>query len=511
MDQAPTMQTKKESKQQDRFKRSVKPHLLQNSLAELGRILSTILTALAVGLLGLVLIWAVTKIGETIISSSQHIAHVAEDFLGGTPIASSTTSLPLLFTTEEFTSTSTVVVRATLLNYPRATYRVYWQVDDGDRNELRTEQPIDQPGLAYKEATINLADWDWQADGRYHFRYTAIDQASSTLATRDLLLFHNDDLALPAWQISVDASDPHPSSPASVQPVTTPNPLLGAALYVEPDTAVSRVATDIFTKEPKQAALLHKIAEQPRAIWIGSWLPEPEERVGQVVEQAAALGTIPVLVAYQVPSFSCAELAANPQTVRANYLAWINSFARGIGTRPAVVILEPDALAGRDCLYKQTKSDSLLRQAVLVLTKNPQTLVYIDAGHPTWVSASEMAERLKRSGIEQAAGFSLNVSNFINTATTRTYGEEISILTGGAHFVIDTSRNGNGATANYEWCNPRGRALGPVPQIPTAPGPLDALLWIKQPGESDGTCNGGPAAGSFWLEYALELVRNANG
>ncbi len=28
-------------------------------------------------------------------------------------------------------------------------------------------------------------------------------------------------------------------------------------------------------------------------------------------------------------------------------------------------------------------------------------------------------------------------------------------------------------------------------------------------GESDGTCNGGPAAGTFWDAYAIGLVRGA--
>jgi len=38
---------------------------------------------------------------------------------------------------------------------------------------------------------------------------------------------------------------------------------------------------------------------------------------------------------------------------------------------------------------------------------------------------------------------------------------------------------------------------------------LDALLWVKLPGESDGSCNGGPPAGRWWQEIALELARNA--
>ncbi|MGL1937407.1 MAG: glycoside hydrolase family 6 protein, partial [Fibrobacterales bacterium] len=61
--------------------------------------------------------------------------------------------------------------------------------------------------------------------------------------------------------------------------------------------------------------------------------------------------------------------------------------------------------------------------------------------------------------------------------------------------------------SNGEWCNPRGRALGENPRA-IFEGALDGYLWVKRPGESDGTCNSGPTAGHWWLEYALELARN---
>ena len=37
----------------------------------------------------------------------------------------------------------------------------------------------------------------------------------------------------------------------------------------------------------------------------------------------------------------------------------------------------------------------------------------------------------------------------------------------------------------------------------------DALYWIKAPGESDGSCNGGPTAGVWWPQYALGLAQRA--
>ena len=42
-----------------------------------------------------------------------------------------------------------------------------------------------------------------------------------------------------------------------------------------------------------------------------------------------------------------------------------------------------------------------------------------------------------------------------------------------------------------------------------AVGAIAPFLWIKRPGESDGPCHGGPAAGTWWPEYALGLAQRA--
>ena len=74
--------------------------------------------------------------------------------------------------------------------------------------------------------------------------------------------------------------------------------------------------------------------------------------------------------------------------------------------------------------------------------------------------------------------------------------------------MIDTSRNGRGPAGT--WCNPKRRGLGARPTTETSNPRVDALLWIKVPGESDGTCNGGPPAGHWWPGYALGLARRAS-
>lgn len=99
-------------------------------------------------------------------------------------------------------------------------------------------------------------------------------------------------------------------------------------------------------------------------------------------------------------------------------------------------------------------------------------------------------------------------------------------------FVVDTSRNGQGPWApdpsypdGQDWCNPPDRGLGLAPTTDTGADLVDAFLWIKIPGESDGECTRGlgqggetvdpewgivdPGAGAWFPEMALDLAENA--
>lgn len=190
---------------------------------------------------------------------------------------------------------------------------------------------------------------------------------------------------------------------------------------------------------------------------------------------------------------------------------WIQEFASGIGTESAVVILEPDALTVTTCLSDVQIAErmALLSFAVEMFESKPDVDVYIDVGHSQVLPADEAASLLKRAGIFRATGFSLNVSNFQPLDDLVPYGLELSEAIGrdgGTHFVIDTSRNGVGAwdtNSPETWCNPPGRAVGVSPTTETADPLIDAYLWIKRPGESDGECRDGPAAGDWYPEYDL--------
>jgi endoglucanase len=300
------------------------------------------------------------------------------------------------------------------------------------------------------------------------------------------------------------------ASPLLAGPAVS-NPLSGAQWYVDPSSNAKRTADSWRSSRPADATQMDKIAGNPQADWFGGWSGDVLSAVDGRVSTVAAAGAVPVLVAYNIPNRDCSGgYSAGGASDGAAYRDWIRRFALGIGTRRAVVILEPDALAqlGQcgDPAQQQARLD-MLWDAVQVLKGNAATSVYIDAGHSKWLAADVAAARLSAAGVAQADGFSLNVSNFNPTANEVAYGKAVAAKVGGKHFVVDTSRNGLGPSTT--WCNPSGEALGASPTAATGDVAVDGYLWVKRPGESDGTCNGGPNAGTFWTDYALGLAQRA--
>jgi endoglucanase len=418
----------------------------------------------------------------------------------------------------------------------------------------------------------------------------------------------------------------------------TPTLAAGGGFYVPPpDKGAVNQIKDLVKKgsasDLRNAALLTAMVSEGHAVWFTGGTPSAvREQVKKTMSLASAQGTVPVLVAYNLPYRDCGQYSAGGARSAADYAAWIDGFASGIGNGTAVVILEPDSLGlipgTSNCTVvgpENTPADRYgeLNGAVNRLEQQPNVSVYLDATHSGWLNVGDAATRLVAAGVKNAEGFFLNVSNYQYTSNEVMYGTWISQCiaygnysgcpnqywvggpannwgvdwTGGfsgalspygvwsdsnpdqalntaginwryaspdasprmpagtTHFVIDTSRNGQGpwnfaadseglfrtyegfaadgdaladgytsAAAAQDWCNPPGRGLGIPPTTITASTLVDAYLWIKVPGESDGSCArpaGGttdaewgnivdPAAGQWFPQQALELAQLAN-
>lgn len=325
-------------------------------------------------------------------------------------------------------------------------------------------------------------------------------------------------MTVPSGVLSVMAQSPPAATgiPAGSKATILTND--NVQFFIDPNSNARRQAKAWRATRPDDAAAMMTIADRPQADWFGGWVPDIREDVDARVTEITKAGAVPVLVAYDLPYRDCGQYSAGGQNDPEGYQAWIQGFAEGIGDRPAVVILEPDGLPLTDCLDDRQRAErfALIAFAVETFEARPTTDVYIDAGHSAWLPPEEAAQRLMLAGIGRATGFSLNVSNFQRTDDLIAYGKTVVEAIGaedGTHFVIDTSRNGNGpweADDPETWCNPPGRALGETPTVETADPLVDAYLWIKRPGESDGSCRGAPVAGEWFPEYALELIRNAS-
>ncbi|MFI5958341.1 glycoside hydrolase family 6 protein [Cryptosporangium sp. NPDC051539] len=305
---------------------------------------------------------------------------------------------------------------------------------------------------------------------------------------------------------------------AKVPPISQPaDP--NDPFYLVPGGAPERQrATWIAEGRKDDAELMKKIASQPVATWFADDGPDLASKAKTLVESAVKAGRTPVLVAYDLPNRDCgASGASGGAPDAAAYRAFIAKLAAATRNTGAYLILEPDSVVHTidGCLTAAQAQErfTLLTDAVRTLKANPKLKVYLDAGNAAWMPADRMTQVLYASGLERADGFALNVGNFQTTEASIAYGAKISAQSAGKHFVIDTSRNGAGAppeSDDLRWCNPPGRALGSPPSTKTGNPLVDAYLWVKQPGISDGACrDGAPEAGQLWPEYALELAANA--
>ncbi|MET7452528.1 glycoside hydrolase family 6 protein [Streptomyces sp. NPDC005574] len=293
----------------------------------------------------------------------------------------------------------------------------------------------------------------------------------------------------------------------------TQQPKEADPFWVNPDgNAARQVAAYAKAGRDRDAERIRRIAEQPTGEWIGAENPEREAR--GFTEAADRVGRTALLVLYNIPHRDCGQYSRGGAADGDAYRAWIDGVAAGVGDRPVTVVLEPDAVLHLvdGCTPDRFDEEryALLKDAVTRLKALKNAKVYLDAGNAGWGHPDQIFGPLRRAGLDAADGFAVNVSNFYSTEESLAYGRELSAKVGGKHFVVDTSRNGNGpytgGDPDERWCNPPGRALGETPTTRTADPLADAYLWVKRPGESDGTCKGGPKAGDWWPAYARALA-----
>jgi endoglucanase len=316
-----------------------------------------------------------------------------------------------------------------------------------------------------------------------------------------------------------------------------PNPLVGLQWFVDKTWAPQYVQYGKYKRRGQagKAALLGKIALQPQFKWFGRWNENDKggtygaarNYVERVAEEQP--GSVPQIVVMRHQGKACHKrYTAGGEAEDARTRRWYDQFAAGIGDARVVIGFEPDSLGTIDCLaFSRRKARlDLLRYGVDVFSKLPNATVYIEAGASDWEPAARTAKQLNYLGIHKVRGFMLNVTHKDWTAANVKHGAELSRLTGGKHFIVNTSENGRGPV-HYRrwisrkdpkvwrrvniWCHAQKRGLGPAPTTSTLRSDIvDAYLYVNRPGYSAGSCNGGPLPiGSWWANRALDLARHS--
>ena len=293
-------------------------------------------------------------------------------------------------------------------------------------------------------------------------------------------------------------------------------------LSARPPAVDTRIVTPDESKAAKAAAQEQSgspeadaaawLAAQPTTYWLTPEIDPVDEvwdRIAHLAAEARDQDATVSIAVYGLPDRDCGNHSAgglDPDAYR-EWTARIGDALRNASDVRKIVVLEPDSIALAPSCGSLEDRAGYLRTAVDNI-RGVDTWIYLDGGHSAWHPVTEMADLLRSTGLMgDVRGVALNVSNYQDTANEFAYAHQLSDLLGGTHAIIDTSRNGAGP-AGSEWCNPAGRLVGAASGA-YGDGVVDTTLWIKPPGESEGECNGGPVAGKWWPDAAVELTRES--
>ncbi|MFE3752694.1 glycoside hydrolase family 6 protein [Nocardia tengchongensis] len=265
--------------------------------------------------------------------------------------------------------------------------------------------------------------------------------------------------------------------------------------------------------DPRVRANLERLIRTPVAEWLPRDLDITAGTVRQDIARARAAGSIPMFVAYGIPGRDLHGESGGGQAGGDAYRQWIAGVSDEIGGNPAIVVLEPDALAHAT---EMSDADRAARLSLLgfayarLLQNNPQTAVYLDVGNSTWVDPARVADMLRTvSPGKPVAGISLNVANRRPDDEIRSYATRIEQAYGHQLFVmIDSSVNGAPNTADLlDWCNPQGQRVGTLPSTRFDRDIMVEHAFIKTPGQSDGRCGtSAEPAGEFDRQLLLDQL-----
>ncbi|TFK64764.1 cellobiohydrolase [Pluteus cervinus] len=367
--------------------------------------------------------------------------------------------------------------------------------------------------------------------------------------------------------------------PRAAETTTDVNPFLGKEFYANKGYAkkleetISRFQNAGDTVNAARARSIQKVGTFS---WISSTADiasiKPLIREANLHSLLAWKSQVVQLAVYNLPERDCAakasagELSLDDDGLN-KYKAFIDKVAHELSSLEALpltfaIILEPDSLGNvvtNLSVEKCAKAAPAYKEGISYAIKKLQQKnvhLYLDAAHGGWLgwdgnlapTAELFAEVLKGAGPgARVRGVATNVSNYnqYNATVREPYTEwnnawdelhyaqvlapHLTAAGYPAHFIIDQGRSGQAGLRSEwgAWCNLKGAGYGIRPTTETNEPVVDAIVWVKPGGESDGTsdptaarfdevCAGpaahipAPEAGSWFSDYVVELVQKAD-
>ena len=331
---------------------------------------------------------------------------------------------------------------------------------------------------------------------------------------------------------------------------------------------VEQAVRDI--SDPSLASAAAKVADVGTFLWV--------DTIANIDRLAAELETeIPCdhilgVVVYDLPGRDCAAKASNGELkvgelsrYKTEYIDKIVALLKSKPNTAFALVIEPDSLPNlvtNSDLSTCQRSAAGYRDGVAYAIRQlnlPNVVMYLDAGHGGWLGwndnlkpgAQELAKAYKAGGSpSQFRGIATNVAGWNswdmspgefasasdaqwNKAQneklyTELFGAALKSAGMPNNAIVDTGRNGvQGLRQEWgHWCNVNGAGFGVRPTANTGSNLVDAFVWVKPGGESDGTSDTSadrydsfcgmsdaykpsPEAGQWNQAYFEMLVRNA--
>ncbi|KAK0744603.1 1, 4-beta cellobiohydrolase [Apiosordaria backusii] len=349
-----------------------------------------------------------------------------------------------------------------------------------------------------------------------------------------------------------------------LEPRQSSNPFVGRSLFVNPKYSKSLEQTrQAFLSRGDQtnAAKVQYVQNKVGTfVWISNilLLRDIDDAIRDArAAKASGQNSNPIvgLVLYNLPDRDCSaghssgELSLDQNGLNRYRTEYVQPFAQKLKAASDLqfaVVLEPDAIGNMVtgttsfCRNARGPQQDGIAYAIQQLQASNIHL-YLDVANGGWLgwadnlapTAAEVATILQKAGSNaKIRGYSSNVSNYnpyqTNNPPAYTEGspsaDESRYATslGNAlrarglptNFIIDQGRVAlPGARKEWgEWCNVSPAGFGQPFTTNTNNPNVDAIVWVKPGGESDGTCgmSGAPQAGAWFDAYAQVLTTNAH-